>query len=403
MITRHAFKELHNRIENKSRGHIQVLYGPRQTGKTTAARQLAKKTKQPFHIESADAVDPDSKDWILQQWQTARLLITSQGAKSAVLILDEIQKINNWSEQVKREWDDDTANGIELKVVLLGSSRLMLQQGLTESLTGRFETIYVPHWSYSEMQELNDVSLEEYIFYGGYPGSVIYYKDWKRWKRYINAAFIKTSIEKDILMLTRVDKPALLKKLFKIGSNFTGQILSYNKIKGQLQDAGNVTTLSHYLDLLDTAGLLAGLEKYTPNEVRKYSSSPKFQVQNNALFTAQQNLDFNAAIMKPIEWGRWVESAVGAHLYNASIEGGFQVSYWRERNDEIDFVIHDEDYNLGIEVRSGGEGYTKGMENFIKKFPDSKTLLVGHTGFPLKDFLKMDPRVALESIGGKVN
>lgn len=401
MVTRHAFEELFKRIENESRGHIQVLYGPRQTGKTTAARQLAKKTTQPFHIETADAIDPNSKDWIIQQWQTARLLITSQGAKSAVLILDEIQKINNWSEQVKREWDADTANDIELKVVLLGSSRLMLQQGLTESLTGRFETIYVPHWSYSEMQELHDVSLEEYIFYGGYPGAATYRKDWRRWKKYIQSAFIKTSIEKDILMLTRVDKPALLEKLFKIGSNFTGQILSYNKIKGQLQDAGNVTTLSHYLDLLDTAGLLAGLEKYTPNEVRKYSSSPKFQVQNNALFTAQQNLDFNAAIMKPIEWGRWVESCVGAHLYNASIEGGFQVSYWRERNDEVDFIIHDEDYSLGIEVKSGGEGYTKGMENYIKKFPDSKTLLVGHTGFPLEQFLKMNPRDVLESIGGK--
>lgn len=401
MLTRHAFKEVFKRIEHESRGHIQVLYGPRQTGKTTAARQLAQQTSQPVHIETADAINPDSKEWILQQWQIARLLITVQGAKSAILILDEIQKINNWSEQVKREWDADTASGIELKVVLLGSSRLMLQQGLTESLTGRFETIHVPHWSFSEMQELQGVSLEEFIFYGGYPGAAIYHKDWRRWKKYIQSAFIKTSIEKDILMLTRVDKPALLEKLFKIGSNFTGQILSYNKIKGQLQDAGNVTTLSHYLDLLDTAGLLVGLEKYTANEVRKYSSSPKFQVQNNALFTAQQTLDFNAAIMKPIEWGRWVESAVGAHLYNASIEGGFEVSYWRDRNDEVDFVIHDQEYSLGIEVKSGGEGYTKGMENYIKKFPDSKTLLVGHTGFPLAEFLKMDPRKALETIGGK--
>lgn len=251
------------------------------------------------------------------------------------------------------------------------------------------------------MQELQGVSLEEFIFYGGYPGAAIYHKDWRKWKKHIQSAFIKTSIEKDILMLTRVDKPVLLEKLFKIGSNFTGQILSYNKVKGQLQDAGNVTTLSHYLDLLDTAGLLVGLEKYTANEVRKYSSSPKFQVQNNALFTAQQTLDFNAAIMKPIEWGQWVESAVGAHLYNASIEGGFEVSYWRDRNDEVDFVIHDQEYSLGIEVKSGGESYTKGMENYIKKFSDSKTLLVGHTGFPLAEFLKMDPRKALETIGGK--
>lgn len=402
MLVRRAFEELFKRIEHEPRGHIQVLYGPRQTGKTTAARQVAKRTTQPVHIESADAVDPTSKDWILQQWQTARLAITLQGSKSAVLILDEIQKINNWSEQVKREWDADTTNGIELKVILLGSSRLMLQQGLTESLTGRFESIYVPHWSYSEMQELHDLTLNEFIFYGGYPGAASYRKDWRRWKSYINSSFIKTSIEKDILMLTRVDKPALLSKLFKIGSNFTGQILSYNKIKGQLQDAGNVTTLSHYLELLDTAGLLTGLEKFTHNQVRKYSSSPKFQVQNNALFSAQQNLTMERALMKPIEWGRWVESAVGTHLYNASIEGDFQVSYWRERNEEVDFVIHNDDFVLGIEVKSGVEGYTTGMESFTKKFPGTKTLLVGHRGFSLEKFLKINPRTILENAGGKI-
>ncbi|MGB5982508.1 MAG: ATP-binding protein [Nonlabens sp.] len=402
MVIREAFNELYQRIENEPRGHIQVLYGPRQTGKTTAARQVAKKTSLPVHIETADAIDPDSKDWISNQWQTARLQLTIKDAKSAVLILDEIQKINNWSEQVKREWDADTANGIALKVVLLGSSRLMLQQGLTESLTGRFESIYVPHWSFSEMQELHDLSLNEYIFYGGYPSSAEYRNNWKRWKRYINSSFIQTSIEKDILMLTRVDKPALLAKLFKIGSNFTGQVLSFNKIKGQLQDVGNVTTLSDYLTLLDTAGLLAGLEKFTPNQVRKYSSSPKFQVQNNALLSAQQNLDMNAAIMKPVEWGRWVESAVGTHLYNASIEGDFEISYWRERNDEVDFVLHDTHHVLGIEVKSGGEGYTKGMEKFTQKFPGARTLLVGHNGFSLEDFLKTDPQKLLDNAGGKM-
>jgi hypothetical protein len=402
MVIRQAFKELYDRIENEDRGHIQVLYGPRQTGKTTAARQLAQQTTQPVHIESADAVDPDSKEWILQQWQTARLMITVQDAPSAILILDEIQKINNWSEQVKREWDADTTNGVALKVVLLGSSRLMLQQGLTESLTGRFENIYVPHWSYSEMQELHDVSLNEYIFYGGYPGAAIYRKDWKRWKNYINSSFIKTSIEKDILMLTRVDKPALLSKLFKLGSNYTGQILSFNKIRGQLQDKGNVATLSHYLELLDTAGLLAGIEKYTHNEIRRYSSSPKFQVQNNALLSAQQTMDMETAIMKPVEWGRWVESIVGTHLYNASIASDFNVSYWRDRNLEVDFVIHDENYVLGIEVKSGVEGYTKGMEKFTEKYPGAKTLIVGHRGFPLEDFLNIDPQKLLENAGGKI-
>lgn len=400
MLIRKAFEELYDRMENEPRRHIQVLYGPRQTGKTTAARQLAKKTSLPVHIETADAIDPDSKEWIQQQWQTARLAIKVQKSEGAILILDEIQKINNWSEQVKREWDADTASGLELKVVLLGSSRLMLQQGLTESLTGRFETIYVPHWSFTEMQELHDVSLNEYIFYGGYPGAGSYQKDWRRWKRYINSAFIKTSIEKDILMLTRVDKPALLGKLFKIGSNFTGQVLSYNKIKGQLQDAGNVTTLSNYLDLLDTAGLLVGLEKFTPNQVRKYSSSPKFQVQNNALFSAQQTMDLDTVIMKPVEWGRWVESAVGTHLYNSSIIEEFEVSYWRERNDEVDFVLHDENFVLGIEVKSGVEGYTKGMEKFTQKFAGARTLLVGHNGFALEDFLKTSPRNLLENAGG---
>ncbi len=223
-----------------------------------------------------------------------------------MLIIDEIQKIGNWSEAVKREWSD-TAQRQSLKVVLLGSSRLLLQQGLTESLAGRFETLFIGHWSYREMKEAFDFTLDQYVWFGGYPGAATLINDEERWRRYITDSLIETSISKDILMLTRVDKPALMKRLFELGCGYSGQILSYTKILGQLQDAGNTTTLAHYLRLFNTAKLLGGLEKYSPEMVRRRASIPKFQVHNTALISAQQQHSFQEIAANPSRWGRWVE------------------------------------------------------------------------------------------------
>jgi predicted AAA+ superfamily ATPase len=382
---------LQNRILNEPRAFLQVVYGPRQIGKTTLVSQIINDISIVSHFASADAVLSGQQTWIEQQWETARIKLNRSDSAEGLLILDEIQKIENWSEVVKKEWDTDSKNNIPLKVILLGSSRLMLQQGLTESLAGRFENTYLGHWSYSEMKEAFGISEREYVWFGGYPGAAELFYQEERWKKYIRDSLIDTIISKDILMLNRVEKPALMKRLFELGCEYSGQILSYNKMLGQLQDAGNTTTLSHYLHLLDTAGLLGGIEKFSPNLIRQRASSPKFQVHNTAFISALSSYSLDEITAKPDIWGRWVESAIGAHLLNASLSEDFSLKYWRHRNDEIDFVLEKNEKVIGIEVKSGKTQTAKGMEAFKKEFNPHKILLVGKTGLPWEEFLAVNP------------
>jgi predicted AAA+ superfamily ATPase len=389
MFQRAYFKLIKSRISEK-RKFIQVVFGPRQVGKTTTIMQVLKESKVPFHSISADGVAATDQSWITQQWDIARLKMNTEEAKECILVIDEIQKIDNWSEAAKMNWDQDTKDEINVKVVLLGSSRLHLQQGLTESLAGRFESIYMGHWSFAEMQEAFGYDAKQYIWFGGYPGPAEFIHDEQRWKSYVSNALIETSISKDILMLTRVDKPALMKKLFELGCLYSGQILSFTKIMGQLQDAGNTTTLAHYLHLTDTAGLLGGLEKYAGAAIRQRSSSPKFQVHNTALISAQRPETMQEVYSRPDAWGRIVESAVGAHLLNNSIIHGYTVSYWRNGNDEVDFVLELKGKVIGLEVKSGLTGRISGMKAFEKQMKPDKMLLIGKTGIPVEEFLKMD-------------
>jgi predicted AAA+ superfamily ATPase len=376
---------------NEPRGFIQVLMGPRQVGKTTLVGQVLARLKFPNLYISTDATANAGETWLEQHWIAARLQWRASGASTFIFVVDEIQKIDNWSEVVKKLWDEDTRTNQSIKVILLGSSRLLLQQGLTESLAGRFETTYLGHWSFTEMEQAFGVTAEQYVWYGGYPGAASLMSDEDRWKKYVNDALIETSISKDILMLTRVDKPALLRKLFELGCLYSGQILSYTKIVGQLQDAGNTTTLAHYLQLLDTAGLLAGIEKYTGEQLRQRSSSPKFQVHNTALLTAQQGSSLKEVTLKPDVWGRWVEAAIGAHLVNHQLSQGYTVHYWRHRNYEIDFVLERKGKVIGLEVKSGAKQKTTGMKAFHKHHNPDKVLLVGESGMPWQSFLKISP------------
>ena len=390
MFERHHLQTLIKRMQEPRR-FLQVIMGPRQVGKTTLVTQLAAQVKIDYHFVSADSVAASNATWLEQQWEAARIKLAQHEAKEFLLVIDEIQKIDNWSETVKLLWDTDTRNNLNLKVILLGSSRLLLQQGLTESLAGRFESTYMGHWSFDEMQQAFGWDVNQYVWFGGYPGSATLIDDEERWKTYVTESLIETSISKDILMLTRVDKPALMKRLFELGCLYSGQILSYTKVLGQLQDAGNTTTLSHYLELLDTAGLLAGIEKYAPDVIRQRSSSPKFQVHNTALISAQRNDLFKDTLAKPDEWGRMVESAIGAHLINHSLTEKFNLHYWRERNEEVDFVIERKGKVIGLEVKSGAARSTSGMTAFKNKFNPDKVLLIGNAGLPWQDFLKLNP------------
>ncbi len=391
MFQRSHFQKL-VKVMKEPKRFIQVLVGPRQVGKTTLMSQLVKDLVAPCIFESADAVAASDRTWIEQIWNNTREIMKEPDVNEYILVIDEIQKIDNWSEIVKRLWDEDMHNDVNIKVILLGSSRLLIQQGLTESLAGRFELTYLGHWSFAEMESAFGFTAEQYVWFGGYPGSAGLINDEERWKSYVSNALIETSISKDILMLTRVDKPALMKRLFELGCLYSGQILSYTKIVGQLSDAGNTTTLSHYMELLDTAGLLGGIEKFAADVIRKRSSSPKFQVHNNALVSAQRNEFFGEIKKQPAEWGRMVESSIGAHLLNSSFVEGYKVFYWRHRNDEVDFILEKRGKIIGIEVKSTGlVTKTSGMDAFNKMYKPDKMLLVGAGGLPWQEFLKISP------------
>jgi len=390
MIQRSYFQLLANRLA-EPRSVIQVLVGPRQIGKTTLVGQLLEASSIPSHSVSADGMANAGSGWLEQQWETARIKFRHSGASEFILAIDEIQKIPNWSETVKANWDADNRLNIPLKVILLGSSRLLLQQGLTESLAGRFELTYIGHWSFAEMQTSFGFSAEQFAWFGGYPGTAQFIADEYRWKKYVTDALIDPSISRDILSMTRVDKPALLRRLFELGCVFSGQILSFNKILGQLHDAGNTTTLAHYLNLLDSAGLLAGLEKFSGNLIRQKQSSPKFQVHNTALLSSQMSETFPEIRTMLEKWGRIVESAIGAHLINFSRQEGYRLFYWREGNSEVDFAIQHRGKTLAIEVKTGTVRSTKGMDDFRKKFNPEKVLLIGTGGLSWEEFLKINP------------
>ncbi len=390
MFERSELQILKERV-NEKRKFIQVISGPRQVGKTTIVSQLYNKIAIPVLYESADAVPAGNTLWIDQIWEAARLRMKSQGSAEYLLIIDEVQKIPNWSEAIKKNWDFDSFNKTNLKVVLLGSSRLLLQQGLTESLTGRFENIILPHWSFNEMNKAFGWDADTYAWFGGYPGSVELKTDEERWKRYIRDSIIETSISKDILMLTRVHKPVLLKNLFELGCLYSGQILSYSKMLGQLHDAGNTTTLANYLLLLGGAGLLGGIEKYSPSPVRTKSGSPKLQVYNNALLSSQNPLSFTDLKNYPDVRGRVIESLVGTHLANESLRGSFKLYYWRDRNDEVDFVIESKGKLIGIEVKSSISRNKKGMSAFQHIFNPAKTICIDNMGLPWQEFIKINP------------
>lgn len=389
MLRREKTDILTSRLTEK-RQFIQVIAGPRQVGKTTMVQMALGTLPTPHHYASADNVMVAGQAWIVQQWEMGRQLL--QTAPEAVLALDEIQKVANWSEVVKQLWDADSLAGRNLKVVLLGSAQLLLQRGLTESLAGRFELIQVTHWSYAEMRAEFGFSLEQYLWFGGYPGAAGMVGDEERWRHYIRDTLIETTIAKDVLMLAPVQKPALLRNLFFLGCHYSGQQLSFQKMTGQLQDVGNASTLSHYLSLLDSAGLLCGIMKYAGQAVRRQASSPKLLALNNALMNAAGTLAFAEARQQPDRWGRIVETAIGNHLRNASIGTRLELFYWQDRQLELDFVLRSGTRLTAIEVKSGRSPTAfPAIEAFAKHFPVTRKLLVGGTGIPIREFLATPP------------
>lgn len=389
MFQRAEFHTIKARLE-EPRKFIQVVMGARQIGKSTVVKQVLQAIDAPYHFFSADNVPATNSGWISNCWAATRSLKENNGWESVVLVIDEIQKIANWSEAVKKEWDDDTFHDRNIKVLLLGSSRVLLERGLSESLAGRFEEIRMSHWSYQEMRECFGLTLNQYIFYGGYPGAATLVGDSDRFAQYIQSSIIDATINKDILMDTPISKPALLRQTFELGAAYSGNLLSLNKMLGSLQDAGNTSTLAGYINLLNESGLLGGLQKYSVDTSRRRASIPKFQVYNNALKMVYTPLSFEQAILDRQAWGHIFESAVGAYLVSQAFVHRFEVFYWRERNDEVDFVLRKRGTLVAIEVKSNAEKRAEGLNKFRQLFNPKAAFIVGDGGVSAEEFFSMD-------------
>ena len=419
MYRRPIFDLVEKRLREAPR-RIQILAGPRQVGKTTLVQQLLERrpASSALYLSADEPIQdalglsagppgamasgferlPD-RAWLVEQWQRAAatalkwqqsVQVNASGA-AFVLVIDEIQKIPQWSEAIKGLWDRALADELPMHLVLLGSSPLLMHKGISESLAGRFEMLRMGHWSYEEMNAAFGFSLDQYIYFGGFPGSAPYTPDEPRWRDYVTLGLIQPNIERDILQLTRIDKPALLKQLFELGCTYSGQIVSLDKMLGQLSDAGNVTTLARYLDLLGEAGLLAGLQKYSAQALRRRNSPPKFQALNNALVSAQGSHSFDEARADRSHWGHLVESAVGAHLCNASASDT-NIRYWREASLEVDFVVEHRGRLAAVEVKSGKLGAARrGLDEFLRRHPGCQTWVVGSEALPVGEFLRHPP------------
>lgn len=362
---------------------LQVVIGPRQIGKSTAAAQIAEHLGWPTHSASADSAIPHPPEWIETQWEWARRLANSG---KSLLILDEIQKVPGWSEVVKRLWDDERAHQGPVRPLLLGSSALLLQRGLTESLSGRFCLHRFTHWTWVECRTAFGWSLDQWIYFGGYPGAAAFSAEEAQWKRYVSDSLIDTVLARDVFQLQTVNKPALLRQLFALAATYPAQIVSYTKMQGQLHDAGNTTTLAHYLQLMETAFLASGLELFSQGKVRKRGSSPKLILWNNALINAVSLRTLPETRRDGSGWGRLVENAVGAHLLNGLQGPSWSVTYWRKDDFEVDFVVHHGTNIWAIEVKSGRARNRGGIEAFRRIYPDAKVWMLGTDGVPLEEF-----------------
>ena len=369
---------------NEQRRFIQIVIGPRQTGKTTAVSQALEGYGHPFLMSEATKGE-SSAEWLRAQWFLARNQLRVSPA--ALLVIDEVQYVPNWSAIVKTLWDEDTRSGIDLRILLTGSSATLLQEGLNESLAGRFELIHSTHWSFAECSEAFGYSLDDFLFFGGYPGAAGLRVDGTRWLRYLKSSIIEPSIANDVLLSNDVRNPELMRRLFELGAAYSAQEISYRKLLGQLDDKGNAATIAHYLHLLEGAGMMSGLQKYDGKLLREKASSPRLMVHDTALMTASFGRRRARLLTEPDLRGHLVESAVGAYLINRSHDEGFEVRWWRDGSDEVDFVIAAEDALTAIEVKSGRVKPTTGLARFIVENPQAHAIVVGSPACSLESFL----------------
>lgn len=359
---------------------LQIVVGPRQVGKTTSTKQIQRSVHIPSVYSAADTAGIPDSNWITTKWLEARALADKH--KTALLILDEVQLVDEWQTTVKGLWDVDKQAGRNLHVIITGSSALLLKKG-SESLAGRFEKHELLQWTYYEMHQAFAYTLEDYIIYGGYPGAAALKAEESRWKDYIRSSLIETVLTKDVVALSNISKPSLMQQLFKIACSHPAEIVSYNKFLGQLADVGNVTTLSDYRLLLEYAYLLKTVEKWSISEVSKKASKPKWIIRDNSLITALLNVSLTEVKNLPL-YGRLIENTVISHLLKL-VPNGY---YWREKNYEVDHVFEHNGKVYAVEIKAGDRIRTNsGLKEFAKRNPKSATLIIGGNGIPIADVL----------------
>ena len=400
-----------------------AVTGPRQTGKTILVRQAFEELERegtpcwyvavddpssgassPGHFADSGVLIPGRPrgvEWLVATWERARA-VAERSPQGLVMALDEIQGIPEWSNVVKGLWDRDRRTGCPLRVVIMGSAPWAMLTGIHESLAGRFDPFPVAHWSLEEMQRAFGVTLDEYLFFGGYPGAASHMRDITRWREYIRHAIVAPVVGRDILSLTRVDKPSLMHALMDLAPEYSGQVISYIKLQGHLKDAGNTTTLARYLDLLSDAGLVAGLQKHSAKLHLARRSSPKLNVLNTAIMAATYPYPLARGRDDGAFWGRLCESAVGAHLHNTiASDGTMSLRYWREGAHEVDFVLASGRDLVAIEVKSGRRRKrAAGLPAFKVSFPGAKGFVVGTGGIPFNEFLSETAGFWFENVHG---
>lgn len=362
-------------------------------GKTTIARQIQKSIKIPTVYATADSPMPLDAAWVETSWRRAVAEAKTTDAP-VLLILDELQKVRGWSETLKLLWDGRFL-GPEVRILILGSSALLMQGGLTERLAGRFFLHRCTHWNYAECRGAFGWNLKQWLYFGGYPGAAVFTENEDAWKRYIADSLIEAVVARDVLQVSKVARPALLRCLFALASTLPAQAVSYSKMLGQLHDAGNTTTLAHYLKLLESAFLASGLELYSRGRQRKRSSIPKLILWNNALVNALSTRSLAESTAEGVWWGRLVEDAVGVCLCNHLHAVEYTVTYWRQGNYEVDFVVARGNDLWAIEVKSGRGGKAEGLTRFRALYPEARALLVGGPGIPLEEFFSRSVRLWL--------
>lgn len=374
------------------RRRMQIVMGPRQVGKSTLVGQFTEWISVPFDFFAADGVNRFDSSWIPNKWQQVRMRMDIHSEQEHILIIDEVQKIRGWSEQVKKEWDEDSRSHRNLKVILLGSPRLLSQKGLEESLEGRFETIKMGYWDWQEMHEAFGFSMDEYVYFGGFPGLAPDIQDEDRWRNLMEDSIISPILTRDILEIEEIRNPALLRQVFELACIESAKELSLTKMQGTM-NSGTVPTIKNYLDILNKSMIVQPLQNYSPSRVKEKQSVPKMQVFNNAFRNRFGTFSFDEARVDPAEWGRLVESAVGAHLANRAMTDDYELFYWRnERRQECDYVLRKGQALVAIEVKSGSVDKTVGFEKFKEQFADNVTaaFIVGPHALPLDDFFMMD-------------